>query len=355
MQVAAPNQRQVGFLRNLPNALYSALKVAHSVAIADNMIRQYYPNMALTKEDAKAIYKLVKGSKSYSAAKRKLSSARVKPFPKQMKSQIRELRRLAEADMGELIYRFRNTFTVRSSVNSIDQGEYFSHTSDTLETILGQLRYYNPSAPTSLVTADGSAGSYQKDFLFTSIYHKIHLRNNYQVPADVTVYKVRLKGDTSIAPLTAFSNGLADIGNPGSSSPLVYLTDSEQFKELYSIESSKSFRLSPGATRTMSQSLKNLLYDPSARDSHTVTYQRAHRNMFFIVRVEGVVGHDSSIAEYGVLQAGVDILIDRTFKVKYPAGADIKWIVVNDSSDTFTNGGVVSSKPVSDNLGYSVA
>lgn len=160
MQVAAPNQRQVGFLRNLPNSLYTALKVAHSVAIADSMIRQYYPNMALTKEDAKAIYKVVKGSKSYSAAKRKLSSARVKPFPKQMKSQIRELRRLAEADMGELIYRFRNTFTVRSSVNSIDQGEYFSHTSDTLETILGQLRYYNPSAPTSLVTADGSAGSY---------------------------------------------------------------------------------------------------------------------------------------------------------------------------------------------------
>lgn len=352
MQVALPNR-----MPRLPLVVYRAVQAAGSLAAAHRVIKYYMPELSLTKKDVNSIYKLAKGAVSSSSKSAPAGSRGVgsKPFPKQMKSQIRELRRLAEADMGELIYRFRNTFTVRASVNSIDQSEYFSHTSDTLETILGQLRYYNPSAPTSLVTADGSSGTYQKDFLFTSIYHKIHLRNNYQVPADVTVYKVRLKGDTSIAPLTAFTNGLADVGNPGSSSPLVYLTDSEQFKELYSIESSKSFRLSPGAARTMSQSLKNLLYDPSARDSHTVTYQRAHRNMFFIVRVEGVVGHDSSIAEYGVLQAGVDILIDRTFKVKYPAGADIKWIVVNDSSDTFTNGGVVSSKPVSDNLGYSVA
>lgn len=355
MQVAAPNQRQVGFLRNIPRGLYTAVKAAHSLALAHNLIQSYYPSMALTKADVNTLYKAVKGSKSYAGAKNRLAGVRAKPFPKQMKSQIRELKRLAEADMGELIYRFRNTFTQRASVNSIDQGEYFSHTSDTLETVLSELRYYNPSSPTALVQADGASGSYQKDFLFTSVYHKLHVRNNYQVPVDVTIYKIRLKGDTSITPLTSFTNGLADVGNPGSSSPLVYLSDSEQFKELYTIEQSKSFRLSPGSTRTMSQSLKNLLYDPSARDSHTLTYQRAHRNMWFIVRVEGVVGHDSTLSEIGVLEAGVDILVDRTFRVKYPAGADIKWIVVNDSSDTFTNGGVVSSKPVVDNQGYSVA
>lgn len=281
--------------------------------------------------------------------------SRKRPIPKKgLKNQVKELKRLAEADTGELIYRDRATDAVLCSVNGTAHSDFVLNSTSHLEGVLAQLRYYNPSVPGTLTTADGATGSFEKEFYFTTCYGNLTCRNNYQVPVDVSIYLVKVKNDTSIIPTTAFTDGLADVGSPTSTSPLVYLTDSPIFNDLWKITNTYKFKLSPGQQKSYSASTPKFMYDPSLTDVHGLVYQRKNKTMAFIVRVEGVIGHDTTADEQGCLAAGVDVMFDRTFKVKYQAGADIKYIHVVNSASTFTNGGVVSNKPVSDNQQYSV-
>ncbi|WP_445720965.1 hypothetical protein [Flavobacterium sp.] len=301
----------------------------------------------------------VKGRKAPLAimpAKAYVRRAKRKSFPKKVKSQIRELRRLAESDMGTHIQRKRQTGVITSAVGSSSHNSLATSSITNLEEVIAQLRYYNPSAPSTLVTADGTTGTYQKEFFFNKVYGKLTVRNNYQVPAKVTVYSVSPKADTSIAPSTAFTQGLTDIGNPSNVSPLVYLTDSVQFKDLYKINKTKSKTLMPGQQLVCSHSAKPFQYDPSFVDSHAITYQAKFKAMLWVIRLEGVLGHDSSVTtEHNLLQAAIDYENEITFQVKYAAGADIHYIHLDDVSDTFTNAGVVSQKPVADNQSYSVS
>lgn len=280
---------------------------------------------------------------------------KVKSFPKSVKSQIKELKRLAESDMGTHIQRRRFTGRALSSVNGTGIADYDLSSITLLEEVIAQLRYYNPSAPSTLVTADGATGTYQKEFLFQKVSHKVLLRNNYQTPCKVQLCLIRSKEDTSISCATAFTNGLADVGNPSSSSPLIYLTDSVQFNDLYKIVSSKNVVLNPGQELVVNHSDKPFQYDPSLVDSHALTYQRKYCDLQVWIKVQGIIGHDTVANEQTNIAAGVDIETISTFVVKYSAGADIKYIHIDDEADTaFTNAGVVSQIVV-DNQSYSQA
>lgn len=281
-------------------------------------------------------------------------SAKTMRKVKGLTKQVAQLNRIAKSDQGTLIYRKRITERATTSVNQSSHDFARGLNSITnLEAVLAQLRYYDPTAPTALVTASGTSGTYSKEFLFDLSYHKITIRNNYQVPAKVRLYVCKVKEDTSIAANTAFTNGLADVGNPGANSALVYLTDSPQFNELWSIDKSMGKLLRPGQECVMTYTTKKFNYNPSVADSHTSEYQKSFAGTYFILRIEGVLGHDTAADQAGTLQSGIDMQIDSTWKVLYPAGADITYIVVDDTSNSFTNGGVVSSMPVSDNIGYS--
>lgn len=282
---------------------------------------------------------------------------RKKPVVKQvkgLKKQVSQLSRIAKADQGTLIYRRRITFRNLASANSSVHGGVTMNSLGMLETVLGQLRYYDPTAPTTLVTADGSTGTYSKEFYFDISSHNFIIKNNYQVPCRVRYYICRIKEDSSITPVTAFTNGLADVGNPSTTSPLVYITDSPQFDEIWSIQKSDSFVLQPGSIRKIFYTNKKFTYNPSVSDNHSSSYQKSFDGSYFLVRTEGCLGHDTANDEQGSLPAGIDIQHNATWKVLYPAGADIKWIHVDDNSNNFTNAGVTSSKPVSDNLQYSL-
>lgn len=278
-----------------------------------------------------------------------------KPVIKQIKNDIRELKRKSEVDKGRLTYRQRATGRVLSSVNAQNYSSLSAFSTAFYEGVLAQLRYYDPAAPASLVTADGTTGTYMKDFQFEKSYLKLSLRNNYQSPCIVSVYMCRPKEDTDITPTQAFTQGLTDVGNPTNTSPLVYITDSPQFTDLWRIEKSAKRQLQPGETLDLSVNNKSFSYDPSLVDSHALLFQSRFQCMGIAIRVDGVLGHDTAVDEQGVLAAGVDWVLDRTAIVEYSAGADIEFIYVTDGSDTFTNGGVVSQKPIPDNLGYSVA
>lgn len=277
------------------------------------------------------------------------------PPARSLKKQFRELKKTVEAANGTLIYRTRRTGRALAAVNQQTMVNTEGMAIANFEGVLAQLKFFNPAVPGTLTTASGATGTYARDYQFKSIHTNLLIRNNYQVPVKVTCYTCVCKDDTTITPTTAFTDGLTDAGNPSSSSPLVYLTDSEEFNDLWKIESSKSKVLMPGVQFHVSKSIKDIMYSPAVADSHALDYQRRLHSYVLVVRIEGMLGHDSSADQQGFVQAGVDLAWDTTYKVIYNAGADIFTIYVDDGSDSFTNGGLVSSMPVADNIGYSVS
>lgn len=277
---------------------------------------------------------------------------------KGIKKTISELKKVAESDQGTHIHRYRACADIEQTASlskfAANGNSLQFNTITRLEEVLSELRYYNPSAPLTLIQASGTTGTYHKDFYFKQAYHRFDVVNNYQVPVKVSAYCFLVKESTSIAPETAFTNGLTDVGNPSSTSCLVYPTDSPQLTELYRTASSKSTTLLPGQSISLIQSSKPFQYDPSLSDSHTSEYQKVNHAGSFGVRVEGVFGHDTIADEQGTLPCGVDVRITSTYQVIYAAGADIKFITIDDNSQTFTNAGVVSSMPVADNQSFSV-
>lgn len=271
-----------------------------------------------------------------------------------LKKKVGELSKFMEQEQAIHIHRQRNTSRVTSSVNSITFAAYAEGGSIAhLEAAMASLRYFDPGT-NALVTAAPTTGTYHRDII-ASVTNKILIRNNYQVPCKLRLYACRPKDDTSISATTAFSNGLTDQGNPSATSPLVFLTDSSQFNELWKIDQSKMVVLQPGQECIHSYHIKEFDYDFALGDSHSLSYQSKYNGFNYVIRLEGILGHDTAIDEQGTLQAAVDVQIDSTYKFRYDAGKDLEDYSVTDNSDTFTNAGVVSNKPVSDNQQYSVA
>lgn len=297
---------------------------------------------------------VTKGVKPKKKSRGTVASGKRDKDSQKVKSKLDKLLKYAESDMGTHIQRIRDVYRQLSSVNQKAHGGAIASSTAVLETVLSELRYYDPSAPSALVQASGATGSYQKEFYFEKVYSKITIRNNYQLPVDVSLYACVPKVDTSITPNTAFTNGLADIGNPTSTCPLLYPTDSEQFNDLWKIDKSKKKSLKPGEQISLAWSGKSFQYDPSFVDSHALSYQKKYSSLVWHFTNSGVLAHDSSFDEQGLAQSGIDVIVDTTFIVKYAAGADIKYLVCTDNSDTFSNGALASSMPVADNIGYSV-
>lgn len=312
-----------------------------------NLVESYYNNMSRSTRSTRG------GPKSYKKGFRRttIRRGRAGTMPRKVKGlsrQVRELKRLAEADMGTHIHRRRDVNAILSLENEQNVNYIVSCNVERLEEVLLQLRYYDPSNPGTLLVASGVSGTFQKDFFFSRIHSKITVRNNYQVPCEVRIYQCVPKDDTSIDVVSAFQDGLTDVGNPGYLSPLTYLTDSKLFDDLWRIKQSAIKLLDAGRQCSMTWSAKPFQYDPSLTDSHNQQYQAAFQASVFMVFIKGVVSHDALADQQGTSSAGIDMMCDTVYEVKYPAGADITQFTVDDGSSAFANGARLTNKPAAD-------
>lgn len=226
-----------------------------------------------------------------------------------------------------------------------------------LENAMQYLRYYDPSTPSSLVTANAATGTYTRQIHFESFYSKLRLRNNYQIPCKVTVYSCVPKTDTSTDPTSFFSAGVTDqtVSGVTTSSPLISLWDMDMVKDNWSCVKTTSMELRPGREMVCAYAGKAFDYDPSNADTHSLSYQKKYRAHVWVVQVEGIIGHDNTALEYATLLAGVDYVCDRKFVMTYDAGANLNDFSADDNSSlSFTNGPVVSQVVV-DNQNYSIS
>jgi len=295
-----------------------------------------------------------KSSKAQKALTKALKPRKtLKTDVRSLKSKVKKISQELQQDVAHHTHRNRRTSRLTSSVNQVGY-DVQAYTIANLETAMASFRYFDP-ATSALVVSNPSSGTYQQDITVKRIVNTMKCRNNYQVPCQLVIYGLKPKVDTSIGGNTYFTAGIADQGNPGTSSPLVHLTDSEQFKDAYKIVVSKKVLLNPGQECNLTYSFKEFLYSPALVDTHTVSYQAKLNGFQWFLRVGGVLGHDTTVAEVGTLNAGIDYQADCVYTFQYDAGTSLDDFSIADTSDTFTNGGVITSKPVADNIGYSVA
>lgn len=275
---------------------------------------------------------------------------------KSLRQKVREIETTLKHDTSVRTYRQRDTY-VEGVAENTKNSQLVAFTGSNLETSLANLRYWNESTG-AYVTASPTSSTANAEIEVAKVYDRCIVRNNYQVPCDLEFYLCTPKEDTSISPSTAFTNGLTDQNNPSASSPLMFLTDSDQFNSLWKIKASVKKTLMPGQSASLVYNAKKrFFYDPSLFDSHAMIYQDSTAGHVFVIRVTGVLGHDTTVgSEQGFLPGAVDIARDLTVVCKYDSGGPaLNDFVVLDNSSSFTNNGLVSARPMVDNQTYSIA
>lgn len=221
-----------------------------------------------------------------------------------------------------------------------------------IEAAMANLRFFDANT-NSLVVKDISVGTYSREVVM-NIHRKLTLRNNYQVPCEVSVYKCWPKDATNITSRGAYINGMTDqMVSFDSTSPLLYPSDSREMKNLWQVKLAKSCVLQPGSFFSLSDKQKDFCYQFSTNDSHALEYDRNQGGFNWLIRIAGVLGHAVTIPDptYGTVRAGLDWMCNTTFHMKYDAGKDLEDYSVNNLSNLVVTG-LVSQKPVVDNQSY---
>lgn len=273
-----------------------------------------------------------------------------------LRKDVKKIKKNMNKDMAHHTHRRRDVVELGPSAENVQSVDAMTANDQaSIELAMAGFRYYNPAVPGTLTTAAAGTGTYQRDVHCTSFWTQTVVRNNYQIPCWLTLYCVTNKADTDITCGTSMLNGLTDQGNPGSNSPLVYPTDSDQFNDMYNIVKSRKVFMEPGRQISMSYAKNDFWYDPSLNDSHGLNFQKRWGAAQWLYIIEGCLGHDSAgtAQEVGTCQASLDVLIDRTWKFDYDAGVNLNDITVDQNSAAFTNVGIVSNKAVADNQSFS--
>lgn len=280
----------------------------------------------------------------------------VKKVVAPLKKRVKRLEKQIKGNTSVLTYKLDSAEAVKPAIAGALNGyRNVVYTAD-IESAIAQCRYFDPSNPGTLITGSLATPTYQQKIRI-AVYTKTVIKNSYMVPCVVTYGVLTPKQATSITPTTAWTNGLADQGNPTNTSYLLGMSDSIQFKQLWSCMKWHSKQLMPGEQIVVIHNQPIFDYDPAYQDSESETYNRREKSAVVFYRVRGVLSHDTANAQIGIGQAGIDIHSRSTYKIYYNSGgASINTIVLSQGATSlFTNGAVTGMKDIPDNIAYSVA
>lgn len=273
-----------------------------------------------------------------------------------LKSSVKQLRFSDQASNGTMTWRKWTAHGLQASDNEQAVISYDGFSIADMESSLANLKYFDPANPGTLVTADFTTGSYQRQTHFKSMSTTMEFRNNYISDCNIVVYLCTPKDDTDIQPHTAFSNGATAGANVATTSVALYPSDFTQFKDIWNSKRVVNATLSPGQSISCSHTEKDVMYDPSVIDSHNLTYQKEYKNFVYLVVIRGTTSHSTASANSrGLGAAGLDIIRRRTAVVNYDAGIGIEFVHADTTGLNTLTGAVQSHQPTPDNVGYSVS
>lgn len=277
---------------------------------------------------------------------------------KQVAKQVRQLKKVVNASDATHTYKKSSIGNVTCGVGLCNHSNLSVVNMNDIETSIANFRYYDPSVPGTLTTASGATGTYSRNLHCKSIHANLEIMNNYQIPCKVKVYLCQPKADTSVAPQTYYTNGITDqvITGGDETTPQLYLSDIKSLNRQWKITCLKDVLLDAGKSFKVSHSAGSFDYDPSIYDSHSLIYQTKFKNFTFMIRLDGILSHDTVAAQRTTNQCAVDYKYEVKYVWKYDAGCNLDDIYVSDGRATaWTNAGVYTSKAPADNIGYSVS
>lgn len=219
-------------------------------------------------------------------------------------------------------------------------------TKSQIETGMAQAKFYDPTTPGTLITADLSTGLYARDITCKGSIRRI-IRNNSSQPVYVDVYVFKCKDDSGTAVGAAWDAGLTDCSNGTSAlwsmrSPF----DSDLVPSLWSQAKKVSKFLQPGQQITVGHSTPTFKYNPANKDVDTDEYQRSFYTCEVFVVARSCVSHGDAFANLigPANDFAIDIMTFRQHKYWYNSGGPrTKYIYNVDSTSAFTDP-VVSNK-----------
>lgn len=278
----------------------------------------------------------------------------VPPMRKGIKARLNAIERKMKDEVSVITYKVDTKDTLRPTVSQALNGYRECVAISEIEAALANARFFDPATPGTLITASLASPTYSQKVRI-SVSSVVVIKNNYQVPCYLYYGLIKPKAATSVAPTTAWTNGLTDSGNPTNTSYLLSINDSREFRETYK---GKMYRkiLLPGQQVTYRHSVAPFIYDPAYFDANTQTFQPKAKCAEMFYRVHGVLGHDTTTAtEQGVMPCGIDVHCRNVYRIYYNSGgASVRTIVLSQgAASSFTSAGVVS-QPVVDNQSYSI-
>lgn len=265
---------------------------------------------------------------------------------KNLKKDVRKIRRLAEGDMGVQLYRerFSNQQLLTTDNNNLT-ASYNLCANTAIGRAIDQLQMFDLQQPNVLVPVDLDAATFQNK-IWMSVSTICTFRNNFSVPVYLDAYICTPKYGHSITPFTAYQNGIVDQSPQVHTSSIIYPLDSILFKSLWHVRKRKKIFLETGRQCELSDRFKQFSYNPSEQDEVGDIFVPKHCGYALLVRIEGCLSHDdTTINQVGGGHAGIDIFRTTTIKVSYPAGMALDRVFVDNESDAMTSQPEISNKP----------
>lgn len=239
-------------------------------------------------------------------------------YKKSNKKLARLVRRLAKQQTGPLFsWRACITATHGNNVNSVSYLDMLAGRDADMATIaaLYGKQITSAGAVETISWDDADAYNAKLKGRLTSI---IQIRNNASHSAELDIYYVVPKLQTSSAPTTHITNGLDEfgIGDTGYETSLCYYpSDSSLFRSTWKIVKQNRIVLEPGASCENTCSRK-IFWHNSYAQSHALAYQPRH-TLNCVIRVRGTLEHsqaDSGVV--GLSKTDIDIFQRLKYDVR---------------------------------------
>jgi hypothetical protein len=290
------------------------------------------------------------------AAYRRRRYGYVSKRTKSLRAKVNELAKAVSLEQGTHLYKKRACGRYEGSPAAVDYYVNPFYTAS-IKAALANLRYFDPANPGTLVTGvDNTTGTYSRICRIAWVTRSLTLKNSYEVPISLTVYSCFATSDTSTNPETLITNSCVDeVLNGDETSNLIKPFELSQVRAMWRSAGSTKRVLQPGQTMTVRQRIPGFDYKPALEDVQTDFYQKRYNAHTWLLRLEGVIGHDSTLGEYNTLDNAVDYDQRDNIMIHYDAGTAVRDIYVADTASAgFTNVGLTGVRPATDNQAYSV-
>lgn len=271
----------------------------------------------------------------------------VKAADKGLSRRIAKIERLNKVLVTTLIYKTAENFRIDSSANQAAYQHVNGIIGADWNYMLQNLKFFNPSVPGTLITADNSIDTVQVNVRY---YGKslLILRNNYGFPVKLTVYLVRpLQASSSTVVTQASSAGTALGITTWETSLMHFLEDVKgayPYKQYWKTLKKHKFELEGGGEARVGFTTK-MTQKAGTSFETAATYAPKRGEIHYLVRISGHVAHDSddtkAATEQGIAPARLDMVRYNNLVARYNGGASHKYYLTANSLNSFTNGAVM--------------